>query len=336
MKYPLISIIIPVYNVEKYLVQCLESVINQTYKNLEILLIDDGSTDSCVEICDAFANKDSRIKVIHKVNGGLSDARNYGLDISNGEYVAFVDSDDWLEPNMYELMLYELKRSNSDIVVCGLFREYADKTLIEKDIERKKCYESKDALMNLLDGSTIHDHSWSKLYKKDLFDNIRFPVGKTYEDIRTTYRLFMQASLITQIPTALYHYRQRKNSIIRSGITEGKLEWVESIENLMFDKELSDEKYQQIIKYRLVKTKCSLIREMLLYGSVNCSEEAVELFNNLILDVKNNWKKIIKDRELSKSYKTIALLSNLPLSLCDYLFLNCNFNKIISRYAFYE
>lgn len=125
----LISIIVPVYNVEKYLNKCIDSIINQTYKNIEIILVDDGSTDNSGKICDEYLLRDSRIKVIHKNNGGLSSARNEGINISSGEYIGFVDSDDWVEPNMYEEMYKKILYSNADIVDCGYWKEYENKSI---------------------------------------------------------------------------------------------------------------------------------------------------------------------------------------------------------------
>ena len=124
-----ISIIVPIYNVKKYIQQCVESLINQTYKNLEIILIDDGSTDGCGELCDEFGKKDQRIHVIHKQNGGLSDARNKGIDVASGDYIGFVDSDDWISHNMYEKMLSSLKSVNADIAVCGWVEEFLNNSI---------------------------------------------------------------------------------------------------------------------------------------------------------------------------------------------------------------
>lgn len=209
----LVSIIIPVYNVEKYLERCINSVINQTYTNLEIIIIDDGSSDRCAEICDKYSDIDKRIKVIHKENGGLSDARNSGLDICKGDYIAFVDSDDWIENKMIENLHNLILKNNSDISVCNFVR-----TSKEVEIQNKKektiKYNSYDAIKELLKGKKIQDYVWNKLYRAELFNNIRFPKGKNMEDKGTTYKTFLKANSIVTTTNSYYYYFDRTDSII--------------------------------------------------------------------------------------------------------------------------
>lgn len=176
----LISVIIPIYNVEKYLKKCIDSIINQTYKNLEIILVDDGSPDNCGKICDEYAKKDQRIRVIHKKNGGLSDARNAGIDIAKGKYIAFVDSDDYVEKEYIEIMYKELKKNNVKIVQCGINKISDNEEIIDnygylKDelINSQRIMEEKYTkypISNVV--------AWNKLYDIDLFKNIRYPVRK--------------------------------------------------------------------------------------------------------------------------------------------------------------
>ena len=182
---PLVSIIIPVYNVEKYLDKCLDSVVNQTYTNLEIILVDDGSPDRCPAICDEWKSRDSRIKVIHQPNGGLSRARNAGLKIATGEFIGFVDSDDWIEPDMYETLLSTMLETGADIVVCNFYCEEVNSdAFIQKPkspvIER---YTAEEALKLLISEKTfIHPVVWNKLFRKHLLTNLLFPEDKIYED----------------------------------------------------------------------------------------------------------------------------------------------------------
>lgn len=192
----LISVIVPIYNVEKYLNKCIESIINQSYSNLEIILVDDGSKDSSGIMCDSYILKDKRIKVIHKENGGLSDARNVGLDKAKGEYIVFIDSDDWIDEKMIEILYNIIKKNNSDISICDYFLAYNEEIQTQKeDIEIIN-------LSNIEALKTIYDKdlgvcmivAWNKLYKRNLFkDDIRYPYGKIHEDEFTTYKLLYKA-----------------------------------------------------------------------------------------------------------------------------------------------
>lgn len=213
MSEPVISIIIPVYNVEPYLRRCLDSVIGQTYRNLEIIIVDDGSTDNCGAVCDEYKSKDERIRVIHKENGGLSSARNTGLDVATGGYVGFVDSDDWVEPDMMAYLLSGIHAHHAKISVCGRFIEYKkyskqitwDKvTILDRDA----------ALGQLFQNDKLQNNVWDKLFAREIFDDIRFPVGRTYEDIAVMHKLFMRADCVVCLPQAKYHYLQRGDSII--------------------------------------------------------------------------------------------------------------------------
>lgn len=210
----LISVVVPVYNVEKYLERCVKSIIEQTYMNLEIILVDDGSTDESGTICDRNAARDNRIKVIHQFNGGLSDARNKGISVASGKYICFVDSDDWLNKDAISRMHYLAYTSDADIVDFGYF--ICDDSSSEPfNYHREDCriVDKEEALILLAEDIKIHSFTWSKFYKSELFSDIRFPKGETYEDIKTTYRLFLKASKIYFSNEILYFYYQRKGSI---------------------------------------------------------------------------------------------------------------------------
>ena len=214
----LISVIIPVYNVEKYLEKCINSVINQTYKNLEIILVNDGSTDNCPYICDEFAKKDNRIKVIHKQNGGLSSARNAGLDVANGQYIGFVDSDDYINPEMYQKLYEALISQNADLSICS----YEEVTEKGKSIDgfspiNDEILDANNALLKL-----NQEKFWyfvvtvSKLYSKNIFENIRFPENRINEDEFVIHEIFYNCKKIATIPNKLYYYVQRSGSITKS------------------------------------------------------------------------------------------------------------------------
>ena len=206
----MISIIVPVYKVENYLRQCIESILFQTYTDIEVLLIDDGSPDKCGEICDEYAKKDIRIRVFHTENRGLSEARNLGIRESEGEYVGFVDADDWIEPDMYENLFNNMNEIGSDICVCGYWHESDVTTAISEGTEG--ALSDSESLVALINNK-ITSAVWNKLYRKELFENIYFPVNMNFEDVFIMHRIFDRAKLIFVIKNPEYHYRQRGNSI---------------------------------------------------------------------------------------------------------------------------
>ena len=216
---PLISIIVPIYNVEPYLRRCVNSILNQTYKNLEIILVDDGSPDNCPQICDEYAKNDFRIKVIHKKNGGLSDARNVGIKSSKGEYLSFVDSDDCISPEFIECLYSSIVGNAVKLAVCQI-NNFSDSTARH---EQKKKYDclliSKESALKYYTALNF-DHSapfiaaWTKLYHRSLFDEIEFPVGKIYEDGLISYKIIDIAENIAFLKNPLYHYYVRENGIM--------------------------------------------------------------------------------------------------------------------------
>ena len=209
----LVSVVVPIYRVEKYLDDCISSIVRQTYHNLEILLVDDGSDDTCSCSCDRWAAEDSRVIVIHKHNGGLSDARNAGLGIIYGEYIAFVDSDDWIDNAYIEKLISAAINEQADVVTCALVDEF-EKT--GETVPQNRQYfsgNSEQALNMLYDQTKIGVNAF-KLYKRYIWNDLRFPFGKLYEDLLSMYKVFDLANKIVQIPDALYHYRIRENSIM--------------------------------------------------------------------------------------------------------------------------
>lgn len=251
----LISVIVPVYNVEKYLPQCIDSILNQTIKNLEIILVDDGSLDNSGKICDEFSKKDDRIVVIHKENNGLSSARNAGLEIAKGNYIGFIDSDDWLDEHMYEILLKLLKENNSDISCCNFFKATDNKDKIPSATnEIVKSYNNIEGLNNFYNDlypQTVV--AWNKLYKRDLFENISYPIGKIHEDEGTTYKLYYRANKITYTNRALYYYRTTPNSITTSKFNKKRLDIIDVYdEKVEFIKSINnDEIYSKTLKWYL-------------------------------------------------------------------------------------
>jgi len=213
---PLISIITPVYNVENYLSECIDSIIAQTFQMWELLLVDDGSTDRSRIICDEYEKKDSRIHVIHKKNSGQADSRNGALLMAKADLIGFVDSDDWIEPDMYERLFKTMQECHTDISICGYFLNYRDKVIAscsEKDI---RIYSREEALALILEDVKIKSFPCDKLFKKELLTPL-FPSSFFYEDYAVLFKWILNASSVAFIPTPLYHYRQRQSSTRNDG-----------------------------------------------------------------------------------------------------------------------
>ena len=206
----LISIIIPVYKVEKYLRQCLDSVVNQTYRNLEIILVDDGSPDSCGKICDEYAQKDARFKVLHKENGGVSDARNAALDIFKGDYLMFIDSDDWVEPDYCETALKSAVENKVNCVVFGVNNIVDGKCEFYSKTDKEQVLSSEEIIRKALMDTFPYEYPWNKIYKREIFQNLRFPKGYLYEDLAVTWQAFDSAQRILTIPNCTYNYRRNR------------------------------------------------------------------------------------------------------------------------------
>ena len=218
----MISVIVPIYNVEQYLDKCIDSIIKQTYTDLEIILVDDGSPDHCASICDHYAKKDHRIVVIHKQNGGLSDARNAGISVAKGDYIGFVDADDYIHPQMYEILYQNLVETEADISVCefACVQENSNINGVEEDLSLFREVITKDSIMELLEYmNTITVVAWNKLYCSRLFENIRYPYAKVHEDEFVIHHILHECQKVVYSKAKLYFYLQRKE-----GIT-GQIRW---------------------------------------------------------------------------------------------------------------
>lgn len=226
----LISVIVPIYNVEKYLRKCVDSLINQTYKNLEIILVDDGSPDNCPKICDEYAKQDSRIKVMHKENGGLSDARNAGMNIATGEYISFIDSDDWIKSEMIEDMYNRMIEDNSDLVSSGVLWVDEDGVEIRNATVSENCVlNTEQAMKELINDGKLKQHVWNKLYKADLIKNIPFDKGKYHEDVFWSYKVIGEAERISIEKNSYYFYVQRSKSIMGEKYSAKRLDALDAM-----------------------------------------------------------------------------------------------------------
>lgn len=218
--------IIPVYNVAPYLKKCLDSVCAQTYDNLEIIIVDDGSTDESETICDDYANRDPRVIVIHKENGGLSDARNAGMAIASGDYIGFVDSDDWIEVDMYERLYRACEDNNVEYVIARFLEEKEGKIIQDQFTQKFTIIDGFSALRICTMGDdqyVITNSVWNRLYKKSILKDMCFPKGKNYEDIVFTTKVLMRVDKVGYLDAAVYHYRIREDSIMGMGIKNPKI-----------------------------------------------------------------------------------------------------------------
>lgn len=315
----LITVIIPVYNVEKYLRKCLDSIINQTYYHLEIIIVDDGSKDSSGQICDEYVSKDSRIKVIHKKNGGLSSARNAGLDIASGDYVMFVDSDDFVELDFCRKALSVSLEKEADIVSFGYYEvlENGAQRIIKTNNPRyvssavgiKELIVKKDKIYNL---------AWNKLYKAVLFENIRYPLGKTYEDQATTYLLFHKANRIYVDDSVLYNYIFRSNSISADwnkpeSIIDRFSIWMD---RLVFIRTY----YPELEKDQIKQLVNEAIKGFFKLTGIRKYKKAIKLFSRFLVDNKTIVQQLNNDKIIKIFY------SNRPL-----FYLYCYYFRI--RYS---
>lgn len=258
-----VSIIVPVYNVELYIDKCIGSIIDQSYKNLEIILVDDGSKDSSGKICDKYQNKDERIRVFHKANGGLSSARNYGIKKATGDWYVFVDSDDWIDKYMIQRLIMFAEETSMEIVCCG--KVLVDLNGTEQKIHTLEnfCLSPEKTIPLAVFDKEVGISAWGKIYKKQLFEGIRFPEGEIHEDVAIMYRLFMKCKKIGVINKALYFYRNNPEGI---------------------SKQDYNEKYDVVLKHDLENEKIigSLSRELKEIMSVAVANSCVDMLIKII------------------------------------------------------
>lgn len=297
----LISVIVPVYNVDKYLKRCLDSIISQTYKNLEIILVDDGSTDTSGEICDEYAKLDGRIKAIHKENGGLSSARNAGLDIMTGEYVTFVDSDDYVSNDYVNLMYSQICKHNADIAVVSFKMFFdGDCECIYDDVPTITVYNQKNAIRELLHIAKIKQSAWGKLYCSELYKTIRFPYGKLYEDLAVIYKIMLKANKTVYIDAPLYQYYIRENSIMQSDFSTKQYVEVEFIEESM---QLVEKAYPELkdeICGRMVWSYCKTLHRIL---SSKDKAKYIKEQEEMIYKIKYYGKRLLNKKSIDNNLK---------------------------------
>ncbi|SKB64054.1 Glycosyltransferase involved in cell wall bisynthesis [Lachnospiraceae bacterium] len=277
MQKPLISVIIPVYHVDKYLGRCLNSILDQTYENLELIVVDDGSDDKCPEICDSFAEKDSRIIVIHKENGGVADARNCGLSKASGEFITFVDPDDYINKNMYDDMMHKLFENNADIVMCDF------KYVYEDDVVSEISDHPSDVNVDIISGSdalyqsyssykngVLYSVLWNKICRRELYEDLVFPTGRIYEDEARVFMILYKAAKIAYIDHPYYFYHQHRQSIVGKRWNQTNLQLLDAyIDKLEF--------YGRKKEYELFEKELIHILHMFCYTKSKLDEEGIQM-----------------------------------------------------------
>lgn len=294
----LISVIVPIYNVEQYLERCVISITGQTYKKIEIILVDDGSTDKCPEICDRMALQDERIRVVHKENGGLSSARNAGIDAAQGEYLVFVDSDDWIHPDYVECFYKEAKRSGNKMIIgefvrCNVEQDHLPLTqtfeIIPMDV----------SIPRMLRGEWIS--SWAKMYHRSLFEKIRFPEGRINEDYAILIYLFEQSCDVSYTKDVVYFYYRREGSITHSPLNPHSFdEYVNGIEVYDYCKH----KYPQWAGLALNNLTASIIK---LTGQCVIEDKYWDKYSGMREYVYKKKADILSNKDLAIKYKPFII-----------------------------
>ena len=304
----LVSIIIPVYNVEKYLDKSVRSAVEQTYERIEIILVDDGSQDNSGELCDLWKSRDNRVRVIHKENGGLSSARNAALDIADGEYFYFLDSDDYIDKNTIKILLEDAATTGAQIVEAPFMHVYENKKICRSTINELKVMSTAEAIRFDLAAEGGSVSSCSKLFIHDIFETYRFAEGKLNEDHFSIVDILSKAKVIAIEPKPLYYYMHRKNSITTTSFSARSLDDLEAAQK---NYRLICDSYPQAIdvaEFRIDFSILKIIDKMMLSETI----ENIDLLDRLLNDVKKNKKRILKSHYFSPARKMslIVLLLN--------------------------
>lgn len=301
---PLISVIVPVYNVENYIRKCIQTLQNQTYRNLEILLIDDGTPDGSGEICEDYARSDSRIRVFHKANGGLSDARNYGIERATGEYVVCVDSDDYVDADYVEYLWGMIEKTGCTMSICQHRTFYENGSVKDNGAVGEAVISQQECIERMLYHDVIDTSAWAKLYKKSLFDCVKYPKGKLFEDIGTTYALMLQCETIAVGYESKYNYVFHNNSIVNGSFSPKKLDMVEMTDRMAADVIKKYPDLSEAITRRRVYARFSTLNQMLMITDSSYIEQRREL----IRFIKAHSRDVLFDPRAPKRDKAAIVL----------------------------
>lgn len=320
MNDKLVSVIMPIYGVENYLRKSIDSIIGQTYHNLQIILVDDGSNDSCPEICDEYALKDKRVTVIHKKNGGQAEARNFGLEVAKGDYIYFIDSDDFAEKNAIEYLMNIARNTNADVVIADIVVINENENVINYDSRQYMfddlcSFSSREAAAAFAD---LDWGPWNKLYAREIFRNIRFPVGRIHEDEAIMFKIFNNIKKCVYTKKQLYNYIKRKGSTTTNLYSIKKMDWF-----LVWE-----DNYKYINKY-FPEIKDKVLKKVVITAIYNFDniiktglDNYVDERNRIIFFFATNKKEIIFSRMIRINYKIRCLLSLISIKAYVKLFIN--------------
>lgn len=298
----LISIVVPVYNVERYLDACMISILDQTYSNIEIILVDDGATDNSGKMCDHYSETDERVKVIHKENGGLSEARNKGIPQAKGEYIMFIDSDDVVSLDFVEYLYNLLKDSSADIAICDPVHGYSGKKIIFEPETLRKIFESEDAIAEMLYQKSFLVTAWGKLYRKEYFNEIIFPYGMLFEDSAVIYKIFDKAKKIVYGNAKLYAYIHREGSITTKKFSKKDCDILTISEEIMGYMSHRSERLQKAARSYYVTANLRV------YLGANPYEEYEKVIHDCKTNIMTCWLKVFADGEIRRKLRISLIL----------------------------
>lgn len=318
-----ISVIVPVYNVENYLSRCIDSILAQTFSDFELILVDDGSTDSSGKICDEYAKKDSRIKVIHKENGGQSSARNIGIEMSDCKYISFIDSDDWISKDYLEYLLSLIKIYDADVVSADYRITYGKNISFVSKIKEKLLVGSSEILKFYLVQDKMHGKNdfsvWAKLYKKELFNGIKFPSGTIYEDNIINFRILKNCHRYVKSSKIIYAYFHHNKSTTKSKLSEKHLALIKTSEEMLELAE-NDEKLIKLCKQKIAMSYFSILTMYIRYGT-DLSEEKIAELVKKYKEIKSDYLK--KEKSIRIHFISFLMCMNINLCRKLYSLLNC-------------
>lgn len=319
----LISVIIPVYKIENYIGHCVESVLAQTYQNLEVILVDDGSPDSCGIICDSYKEKDGRVVVIHKENGGLADARNAAIDIAKGEYLTCIDGDDYVEPDYIEYLYRLLEDADADISCCGHMKVDEDGNATPS--RRKKhlgtlTFTREEALAEMLCDHTLSNSAWAKLYKASLFSKVRYPKGKLFEDMFTTYKLIAGSHRVVYGEERKYDYLIRKTGLLTTAKAHKRMDVIEAEEEILT---FARNNYPGLVRAARNRMFESAIVGLTFFDLKTKDDTLKADIGVLWKIIKKNRFGALTDGRIDIKYRLMSLVSLLGKRVCRSCFLAC-------------
>ena len=302
----MVSVVVPVYNVGKYISRCIESLLTQTYENLEIILVDDGSSDESGSICDRYREQDQRIAVIHKENGGLSDARNVGIRYAKGRWITFIDSDDFVHPDYVRVLYQNIRENDADISICRHVSTQAD--VAKAHMSRvTEVYSRNEGIEKLL-YQYISTSAWAKMYKTELFQDTIFPYGKLYEDVVTVFEVFSKANRIVLTNSSLYYYYVRENGIIRTSFTERKLDYIKNTNYIL---ETVRKEFPTLERAAISRV---LWADMHIVVQIGSDKRYLQIQSELWQEIRKNRIKVLLDRKCRWQNRVVLLLSFLGKS----------------------